>query len=334
MALPELPETAGQQAADALSPLSLGSLSIDEKAALAVNLLTSDAPVRGSQKKFELAPKSGANREWDVLLGAGGMNATVATLSVNDGKLLFQWTDEAVKQAPVASHLCNCALELSSDKARHVVALRTVVQGQPLVVDIEKPNVAAKWNIADLPITKQLQIEITAIEGLPQAKQEPLDAVTAGEQFTIWTGPTDKSMPLGLKFTTSATARNVEVKLQPQVKLEGEEPRLFRRKELVTLQQQTAQQLPVLGEEIKRIKDSRGSTKNKIQAEIDKKLKESRLENATEELLQRSTQLDQIKYVVDFNTSMQGGVKIHFRVFTTAGPVQIELLRTEEANSK
>jgi serine/threonine protein kinase len=334
VSLPELPETAGQPAPNALSSVAMGPLGIDDKAALAVNLLTNDAPVRGSQKKFELAPKAGGNREWDVLLGAGGMNANVAALSVKDGKLMFQWTDEAIKQAALASHLSNCALELTSDKSRHVVALRTAVQGQPLIVDIEKPNIGVKWNIADVPIPKQLQIEITSLEGMKQAKQEPKDAIAAGEQFTVWTGPTEKSQPLGLKLTTSATARSVEIKLQPQTKLEGEDPKLYRRKELVTLQQQTAQHLPLLEAEIKRIKDSRGSTNNKIQAELDKKLKESRLEAATKELLQRSTQLDQIKYLTDFNTSMQGGAKIHFRVFTTAGPVQIDLLRTEEPKNK
>ena len=67
------------------SPVPLGPLGIDEKAIVAVNLLTNDAPVRGSQKRFELAPKAGANREWDILLGAGGMNTTVAALKVKDG---------------------------------------------------------------------------------------------------------------------------------------------------------------------------------------------------------------------------------------------------------
>ena len=67
---------------------------------------------------------------------------------------------------------------------------------------------------------------------MKQSKQEPKDAVTAGEQFTISTGPTDESQPLGLKLTTSATARSVEIKLQPQVKLKGEEPKLYRRKEM------------------------------------------------------------------------------------------------------
>jgi len=330
VSLPELPETAAQPAPDGLSPAPLGPSVLDEKAALSVNLLSNDSPVRGSRQKFELAPKAGDNRQWDVLLGGGGMTTTIATLNVKDGKLNFQWTEDALKQAPVARHLSNCALELTADKSRHVVALRTAVQGPPLVVDIEKQGVGVKWNIADLPIAKQLQIEITSTEGFKRLKQEPKDAVSAGEQITVWTGPSDKSIPLGLKLATTANARGVEIKLQPQVKLEGEEPRPYRRKEFLSLQQQAAEELPLLEAELKRAKDSRSSQQNPVRAMLEKKAREQRLTTLTADLLQRSTQLDQVKYLTDFNSSMAGGAKIHFRVFTNAGPVQIDLLRTEE----
>jgi hypothetical protein len=242
---------------------------------------------------------------------------------------MFQWTDEALMHAPLASHLSNCALELTTDKSRHMVALRTPVQGQPLVVDIEKPNIGVKWNIADVPIPKQLQIEITSVEGSKHSKVEQ-NAATAGEPLLVWMGPTEKSMPLGLKLTTSANARGVEIKLQPQVKLGGEEPRLYRRKELLSLQQQTVDELPMLEDQLKKAKDSRSYSKNQNLAKLEKMGREELLKRMSADLLQRTTQLNQLQFVTDFNSTMQGGLKIHFRVFTTAGSVQIDLLRTED----
>jgi hypothetical protein len=117
-------------------------------------------------------------------------------------------TDEALKQAPVAKQLCNCTLKFTAAQTQHVLALRQPALGAPVVVDIEKPG-STKWNIGDLPIGKQVFLEVTRVEGLKDSMIEPKQ-VASGDLLTVWLGESNKSLPLGIKLDTSSTARDVE----------------------------------------------------------------------------------------------------------------------------
>jgi eukaryotic-like serine/threonine-protein kinase len=326
VSLPELPEATGQPSTDAMSPLVLGPCKLDAGATLVVSLLGADGAIRGSRQKFDLVPKAGAAREWDFFLTGGAAPVAIATLAAKEGNLVFQWTDEAVKQAASARQLCNCALDLTAETRHIVTALRTPVRGEPLKVEIDKASPAVRWNIGALPMAKQMFIEVTRTEGIKAHRQEPKGPVSVGETFTVGTGKDDKSVALFLKLTTSSTARTVDVKLQPQVKLEGQELRNYRRKELLNLQPQIAQEIPVIEAELKKTKDKRPS----LPAE--KQLQETRVASLANELLNRSNALDQIVYLTSFADNFPGTALMHFRVYyqSQSGDTQIDLLRTED----
>src|SRR4029453_13565732 len=121
----------------------------------------------------------------------------------------------------IARQLCNCALDLTTGASHFITALRTPIHGDPLKVEIDKASPAVRWNIGALPMAKQMFIEVTRTEGIKANRQEPKGPVGVGETLTVGTGKDDKAVALFLKLATSSTARTVDVKLQPQVKLEG-----------------------------------------------------------------------------------------------------------------
>jgi hypothetical protein len=325
--LPDLPEAPGQPATDTLMPAVLGPCKLDDKAPLSVTLLGGDAAIRSARQKFELQPKAGSPQGWDFALTGGPAPVNIATLSAKEGSLIFQWTEEGVKQATVAKQLSNCALNLVAGSAKQAVALRTVVLGAPLPIEIDKSGASVKWSLGDLPVAKHVFVEVTRVEGIKANKPEPKTA-NLGEPITVWLGATDKSYPLALKLTTSANARGVEVKLQPQVKLEGQEARLYRRKELLNLQPQIENELPFLAEKLEQAKRDRPST-DPLKGPLEKKQIDDRKAALTVQLAQRTTMRDQINYLIGFNDTYQGSA-IHFRVSYQAGDTKIDLLRTEE----
>jgi hypothetical protein len=204
------------------------------------------------------------------------------------------------------------------------VALREVVMGAPLVVEIEKPGAAVKWSIGDLPVAKQVFIEVNRTEGFDRLRRDPKGPVSVGDSVVVGTGPDERSIPLLLKLTTSSTANTIDVRLQPTVKLEGWlEPRSYRRKELMALQQQSEQELPRLNAEMKKSKDSRPRT------DPEKAAKEATIRRLANELAAVNTLIDQIRFVLDFMASAGSEGKIHFRVHCQAGDAKIDLLRTE-----
>jgi len=329
--LPDLPEKEGQPATDALSPLVLGPCNVDEKAPLVITLLGGETASRSTRQKFELQPRAGSPRDWDFVQAGGQAPVTIANLSVKDGNLIFQWTEEGVKPALAAKQLCNCALKLEAGSARQTVALRTAVQGPPLIVEIDKPGGGVKWNIGDLPLAKQLSIEITRLEEIKAHKQEPPKGpVTVGESMTVWTGPTEKIAPLGLKLATSATARAIEVKLVPQVKLEGQETSTYRKKEMQSLKTQVDTELPFLEQQIEQAKRAQPSRSNPVKAALDKKQIDDRKATLAVQRTQKLTVQEQLSYLVGWAETFRNTAKIHFRVYTQAGDAKIELLRTDE----
>jgi hypothetical protein len=196
----------------------------------------------------------------------------------------------------------------------------------PLAVDIDKAGASVKWNIGDLPLAKQLFVEVTRAEGFKVYRQEPKGPVSAGEQVQVATGPSDKSAPpLIFKLSTSSTANAVEIRMQTSVKLEGGgEARPYRRKDLLNLQQQKGLELTQTTEELASVKKSAPRT------DPEKKVKEATITRISNELLTLNTTLDQLRYIVDFSGVTDGQAKLHFRVYCLAGDAKIDLLRTED----
>jgi hypothetical protein len=240
---------------------------------------------------------------------------------------MFQWTEDGIKQAAVAKQLGNCALALGAK--RQMVALRVAERGAPLAVDIDKAGASVKWNIGDLPLAKQVFVEVTRAEGFKVYRQEPKGPVSAGDQVQVATGPSDKSAPpLILKLSTSSTANAVEIKVQTSVKLEGGgEARPYRRKDLLVMQQQKGQELTQMTDELATVKRSNP------QRDPEKKVKEATITRMSNDLLTLNTMLDQLRYIVDFSGVTDGQAKLHFRVYCLAGDTKIDLLRTEDEMS-
>ncbi len=322
VALPELPDMPDASSAATLSPIELGPCAADEKAKLTINLLGGDTAIRAPKQKLELQPKTDSGREWNFVLSGGAAPINVATLAAQNGKLMFQWTEDGVKQAALAKQLCNCALALG--EKRQIAALRTAERGAPLPVDIDKAGASVKWNIGDLPLAKQVYIEATRAEGFKVLRQEPKNPANVGDALFVHTG--EKTAPLILKLATSSTANAVEVRLQPTVRLEGwPEARPYRRKELVNLQQQQGQDLTILTKEHSTLK-----SKSIRLDSPEYKVKEATLERMSKELVALNTVLDQLRFILDFSGATDIPPKIHFRVYCLAGDAKIDLLRTED----
>jgi serine/threonine protein kinase len=321
--LPELPD-AGDSAATALKPVGLGPCVVEGDTPPSIALIGGDSAIRATRQKFELQPQAMNPHGWEVKLTGMGEPSTIATLVAEDGELRFCWTEEAVKQAAIAKQLLNCALVLG--KSKQVAALRTPLMVQPLSIDIDKPASAVKWSLRDLPIAKQIYLEVTRTDGFNRVKQEPKGAVNVSVPITIYTGPSDKSAPLIFKLNTSSTANAIDVKVQTTVKLEGagDQPRPYRRKDLTAMQ-------PLLAQELSQRKKEYDTTKAKRPTlQADKELQEAMVIRMANDLATVNIKMDQVRYIVDFSEATEGAAKVHFRAYHLAGNTKIDLLRTEE----
>jgi serine/threonine protein kinase len=320
VSLPELPDSPDAPATMAIAPVELGPCMADDKMKLNISLLGGDTAIRTSRQKFELQPKPDNERSWDIVLTGGAAPANVAALDVENNKLMFHWTEEGAKQSAVAKQLCNCALALGAKK--QIAALREPVIGQPLVIDIEKPNTTGKWNVGNLPLAKQVFLEITKTDGFKRIRTEPKTPPNVGEPIVVATGSSEKSTPLQFNMTTSATATTIDVRVQPKVKLEGwNDARPYRRKDLVNLQQETGQPLSKLQGELRKVKDSRPPPGPQENA------KEATIERLSGDIERINRLLAQLGYVLDFANTTEGQAKIHFRVYCVAGDTKIDLLK-------
>jgi serine/threonine protein kinase len=321
ISLPPLPEP--DSPVVSLKPVSLGPCDIDSDTPVAISLLGGDTAVRATRQKFEVQPRAMSIRDWDIQLTGSGEPAMIASLSIKEGELLFQWTEEAVKQSLVARNLMNSALVLG--KSKQIVALRMSVKGPPLVFDIEKSSAAVKWPISNLPTAKQIFLEVTRTEGFSRFRQDPKGPTNAGDMVTIGAGPSEKSIPLLLKLSTSSSAATIDVRAQAAVKVEGwTDSRPYRRKDLIAMQAQHQQELVKLRGELRKAKDSRP------RADAEKEAREATITRLANEETALNTALDQLRYILDFSGATEGAAKIHFRVYCLAGDAKIDLLRTEQ----
>jgi hypothetical protein len=197
------------------------------------------------------------------------------------------------------------------------------VKGPPLVFDIEKPNASAKWSVGNLPVAKQVFIEVIGTGGFKRIRTEPRTAVNVGEAIIVTSGSSDKSAPLLLKLATSGTAGTIDVKLQSSVKLDGSnDARAYRRKDIVNLQAQKSQELD------QRTRELNTAKRSNPQREEEKEVKEATIARLSKELVTLNTVLDQLRYVLDFANATEGQAKISFRVYCLAGDTKIDLLKT------
>jgi serine/threonine-protein kinase len=318
VSLPKLGSAMSDLPPEALAPKALGPCKVDPSILVVTHLRGGEFAARGGRQKFEMAAANNgtAKQDWEVNLTGPEGAVLVAKLGVKEGNLTFQWTPEGAKEAN-APYLANCALELSAGTGRHVVALREPVVGPPLVIELEKPG-SAKWLVDHLPDPKSIHFEVTELEGMPRKKFDGDINVLrgVGEDMTVWTGPDDETMPLGIRLTSGISGKNVQVTSAPWLKFEGmKKAEKYSKKILAANKAGATQRLSVLTQQ-------REALPKGEQTEAQRNL----LDQEIQALSKGTSQVDAITEFID---KLKGVGKIHFRVFYAAEEgAQVDLLVT------
>ena len=317
VSLPKLGSAMSDLPPEALAPKALGPCKVAPGILVIARLKGGEFASRGGRQKFDLvAANSGtAPQDWEVNLDGTDGKILVAKLGVKEGNLSFQWTPEGAKEAN-APYLANCALELSAGSGHHVVALREPVVGPPLAIEFEKQG-TAKWVVDHLPDPKSIHFEVTKLEGMPRQKYDPENVMRGvGEDMTVWTGPADETMPLGIKLTSAVTGKNLQVTSAPWLKFEGmKKAEKYSKKILAANKAGATQRLSVLTQ----------------QREVLKKGKETEAQvNLLDlEIEALSKGASQVEAITGFIDSLKGTGKIHFRIYYAAEEgTEVDLLVT------
>lgn len=213
----------GDEASAATTPVALGPCKVDEKALIILRLLGGETALRSGKQTFLLDAANGgtAERDWEIRCGTENENVVVATLSAKDGQLMFQWTDEGVKN-PASPYLANCMLEMSAGSGNHKCGLRKPVTVEPLVIDLDKPNAGAKWTIEALPDERLMEVEVVTVQsGAPKSRIDNSLLTADRPQTSVMLGTADDKLPLVFELRMSSTAKQVEVKSAAKIKMEG-----------------------------------------------------------------------------------------------------------------
>lgn len=316
--LPALPAGMSEPAPEALVAKVLGPCKVEEKTLVIAHLKGGEFAVKGGRQKFEMqAAKGGtALQDWEITLPGESAPIVVAKLSGTGGNLTFQWTPEGAKQ-PNAPYLANCALELSAGAGHHVFAFREPVAGAPLVVEVEKAS-GVKWVVDNLPDPKSIHFEITKLEGIPRQRYEPENVIHgSGEDMTIWTGPADDTMVLGLKLSSRISGKNMEVATSPQIKFDGDKKTgRFSKKEISLRKTQLTQILNGLTFQLNQLGTRRDERTEQQRSLINQEL---------EKWNKTGSQIDALAAFVE---AIQGTAQVQFRVYYMADDVQVDLVTT------
>lgn len=303
---------------EALVAKVLGPCKVAEQALVIARLKGGEFASRGGRQKFELAAANGgtALQDWDVNLVGPEGPLVIAKLSAKGGNLTFQWTPDGAKET-TAPFLCNCALELSAPGGNMIVALREPVTGPPLTIDLEKAGAAAKWQVDNLPDPKNIYFEVTSLEGIPRQKYVPENLIRgAGEDIYVWTGPADDVMALGLKLTSSAAGKNLQVSTMPQIQFEGmKKPERYSKKVMTTGKTAMSQKLGLLTQQL-----------NSLSGRDPRTEQQRGLINQEIETLNKGA--SQVDALLGFIEALQGTGKMHFRIYYEAEESQVDLLVT------
>ena len=320
VSLPKLGSAMSDLPPEALAPKTLGPCKVDTSVLVIAHLRGGEFAARGGRQKFEMtAANSGtAKQDWEVNLTGPEGAILVAKIGVKEGNLTFQWTPEGTKEAN-APYLGNCALELSAGAGRHVVALREPVTGPPLTVEFEKPG-TGKWLVDHLPDPKSIHFEVTELEGMPRKKFDGEINVLrgVGEDLTVWTGPSDDAMPIGIRLTSGISGKNLQVTSSPWVKFEGmKKAEKYSKKVLNVNKEGATQRLSLLTQQREALKKGK-----ETEAQV------NLLDLEIEALSKGASQVDAVTGFID---SLKGIGKIHFRVFYAAEDgAQIDLFVTSK----
>lgn len=311
--------------------LELGPVQIPEDRICYIKLRGGGNAIKGTSS-FEMknARNGTAERDWEVfLLGAksgGGDALKVADLTIQDGRLLFQWTAEASAE-PDAGALRNCALSMNVGPEIHELVLRQPEVQSPLVVDLDKPEDKHRVDIPLPPDPSSVRFQVTKLEGpFPPHVLEPdapIPPVKGEQTIKLGAEPAEQVLELHLEIELK---RDLEVTVAPhfRVSTEGKPVPMTKanlrkvEQQAVLLRGQLLAQLNDLTQLQKRLQDQ--AQKQRATAEINLK---------QQQLVQVETGIQALEKLKGLYDQLNEQGKIHYRVVYDAEGVEVELARSE-----
>ena len=267
-----------------------------------------------------------AERDWEFQLeGAkGGGETTVALLSLQEEKLMFNWTEAAATQ-PAASYLKNCSLTMDLDQDSHDVLLRQPIDSKPISISLDKAIPSAKLSLDSPPNPEQLLVEFISIEGLPKYSLDPPQPISAqgGSQW-IRFGETINDQVLSIQVESKLT-RVLELKFTPYIKLPNQaKPQKFNKAILSKIKKELVGTLQVINFRLNQLKAADAQIK-------DRKQKQGLAAQISlgEQELQKTTLASQQFTKLEALVGNASAGTIQYRVFYDTGTTQIELMRSK-----
>lgn len=310
--------------AKASAPVVLGPCRVAPNALVIASLSGGEGAHKGKQK-FVMQNANGgtAERDWEISLApieGEGPSTIVATMSVKENNVVFQWAEAAVKE-DTAQYLCNCAIKFAAGPDTHFVSLREVITGESLATNFDKASATTKWMIPLPPDTKKLMVAITKVEGGGAKHRMEKPALEAMKDFDfLWLGLTEDATPLALKLDTVMTGTRLTVTAMPHFKLEGmQKPDRLLKTSLSKLEQQITGARMQVNQQQMMIDQNRSLNP---QAKEQQKAALLQFSEANEKA---NSQFAQLKQVFD---GLQNGGQIHFRVYYAAEDTEITILET------
>jgi serine/threonine-protein kinase len=322
--LPPL-EVTGKPAPEALAPAALGPVKIEPNALCIIHLKGGDTAFK-SKTKFLLEPanQGTAPRDWEFKFQNDKDSPTViATLSLKEDKLVFQWAEEATRQQ-AAPYLGNCVLALSAGAGTHQVALRKPLVVEPLALQLEKGAFSESWNLESPPPGKQITVEFNLQGGAAKHKVDPKTELEAFKDTTyLMAGNADDALILGFKLDVSMPAKSLRIAALPHCQLTGmPKPDRYLKATPGKLTEAAAGQI-----RLAQIETAATQANKNLNAE-QKKQRETQANQALEAGQKLMAQIEQLK---ELAKSLQEGGKLHFRVHFLADDVQVDLINTGAA---
>jgi len=309
-------------AADGDQPKTLGKVYIPAGELCFIKLRGGEKALKGTQQ-FALKNAQGglAEREWEISLreGAAGNETVLASLAVdNQFQLVFRWKPEA-KGQELAPYLCNCVFSLACAGESKAVILREPVQVEALSVDFDKPTSKDDWKIDLCPNPEAIRFEITGVQGAKSAVDPA--GPQAAEKAAVWVRIEDGGGLLSLKLDASLR-RDFQLLATPHIKApEAPKPDKFVRRAF----QDGLKKAEVLSEQFnQRVKMTEAYSKSKAP---DAKQAEQRLPVFELDARNQEALVQNMKKIDDLLKSLEGGMKIQFRVFFDADTTEVNLLK-------
>lgn len=325
--LPKLTPGMTDPSADALVSLVIGPCTPDTTA----QLKGGQSALRGGKTTFEL--REGKDDQslgkWDVVMTIAQAPLNIAQLSVQNKQLAFQWTAEGAKNES-SPYLGNCKLVLSAGTDQHEISLRKPIEGEPLLVDLEKPGATVKWTVEHLPDPRKIVVEISRLgEAFPAHKFDPSPTMEGNSADTlVWIGADPENALLGIKFESSQTPKFVQVKGAAQLKSGGKAEPLIKRKLLEFVKGIDSRRFALL-------KKQEAFEKAEAKTDTQKKIRQVELDNTKKELEGLAATEEQTKQVQQLIEELKEKSEVHFRVYYLADESsQVDLVVTDTTGPK